>query len=129
MQNLKLRQLFLLATMLFLFFTNGMAQYKSYRLNADGDTLNAIDQKDMRQGKWVIKVEPLRGEPGYEEEGVFKNNNKESRDSWKVSLVRAITIMTESHFLRHACGCALCVLQGIFMRSRVRDFVPSFFSL
>lgn len=77
MQNLKLRQPFLLATMLFLFFTNSMAQYKTYRLNAEGDTLNAIDQKDRKQGKWVIKVEPLRGEPGYEEEGIFKNNNKE----------------------------------------------------
>ena len=31
----------------------------------------------MKQGKWVIHVEPLRGEPGYEEEGIFKNNNKE----------------------------------------------------
>jgi hypothetical protein len=77
MQVLKIRQLFLLTIMLFLFFTNGMAQYKSYKLNAEGDTLNAIDKKDMKQGKWVIRVEPMRGEPGYEEEGIFKNNNKE----------------------------------------------------
>jgi hypothetical protein len=77
MQILKIRQLFLLATMLFLFFINGMAQYKSYKLNAEGDTLNAIDNKDRKQGKWVLRVEPLRGEPGYEEEGIFKNNNKE----------------------------------------------------
>ena len=77
MQILKIRQLFLLATMLVLFYTNGMAQYKTYKLNAEGDTLNAIDKKDMKQGKWVLHVEPLRGEPGYEEEGLFKNNNKE----------------------------------------------------
>jgi hypothetical protein len=77
MQILKIRQLFLMATMLLLFFTNGMAQYKTYKLNAEGDTLNAIDNKDMKQGKWVLHVEPLRGEPGYEEEGIFKNNNKE----------------------------------------------------
>jgi antitoxin component YwqK of YwqJK toxin-antitoxin module len=77
MQILKIRQLFLLTTMLFCFFTNGMAQYKSYKLNADGDTLNAIDKKDMKQGKWVVHVESLRGEPGYEEEGIYKNNNKE----------------------------------------------------
>jgi len=77
MQILKIRQLFLLTTMLFLFFTDGMAQYKSYKLNAEGDTLNAIDKKDMKQGKWVLHVDPIRGEPGYEEEGIYKNNNKE----------------------------------------------------
>ena len=77
MQILKIRQLLVLTIMQFLFFTNGMAQYKSYKLNAEGDTLNAIDNKDRKQGKWVLHVEPLRGEPGYEEEGIFKNNNKE----------------------------------------------------
>jgi hypothetical protein len=77
MQILKVRQLLLFTIMQFLFFTNGMAQYKTYKLNAAGDTLNAIDKKDMKQGKWVLRVEPLRGEPGYEEEGIFKNNNKE----------------------------------------------------
>jgi len=77
MQVLKIRQLLVLTILQFLFFMNGTAQYKSYQLNAEGDTLNAIDKNDMKQGKWVIKVEPLRGEPGYEEEGVFKNNNKE----------------------------------------------------
>ena len=77
MQILKIRYLFLLATILLLFYTSGMAQYKTYKLNAEGDTLNAIDKKDMKQGKWVLHVEPLRGEPGYEEEGLFKNNNKE----------------------------------------------------
>ena len=77
MQILKIRQLLVLTIMQFLFFTSGMAQYKSFKLNAEGDTLNAIDNKDMKQGKWVLHVEPLRGEPGYEEEGIFKNNNKE----------------------------------------------------
>jgi len=77
MQVLKIRQLFLLTSMLFLFFTNGMAQYKSYKLNEDGDTLNIVDNKGMKQGKWVNHIEPLRGEPGYEEEGIYKNNNKE----------------------------------------------------
>ncbi len=77
MQILKIRELFLLATMLFLFFINGMAQYKTYKLTPEGDTLNAIDKKDMKQGKWVIHIDPIRGEPGYEEEGIFKQNNKE----------------------------------------------------
>ena len=77
MQILKIRQLLLLTIIQFLFFMNGVAQYKSYKLNAERDTINAVDMNDMKQGKWVIHVEPLRGEPGYETEGIFKDNNKE----------------------------------------------------
>lgn len=77
MRILKIQQLLVLTIIQFLFFMNGMAQYKTYQLNAEGDTLNAIDKNDKKQGKWVIHVEPLRGEPGYEEEGIFKDNNKE----------------------------------------------------
>lgn len=61
----------------FLFFMNGMAQYKTFKLTANGDTLNAIDNNDKKQGKWVNHVEPLRGEPGYEEEGIYIDDNKE----------------------------------------------------
>lgn len=77
MQNLKIQQLLLVTSFQFLFFMSGVAQYKSFSLNAEGDTLNAIDQLDKKQGKWVQRVEPLRGEPGYEEEGVYKDGNKE----------------------------------------------------
>ncbi len=77
MRILKIRQLLVLTIIQFLFLMNGTAQYKTYQLSTEGDTLNAIDKKDMKQGKWVLHVEPLRGEPGYEEEGMFKNNNKE----------------------------------------------------
>lgn len=52
------------------------AQYKSYTLSPKGDTLNIIDKKGLKQGKWVITVAELRGEPGYEEEGVFKDDKK-----------------------------------------------------
>ena len=45
------------------------AQYKSYKISVKGDTLNAIDLNGLKQGKWVVHVDPLRGEPGYEEEG------------------------------------------------------------
>ncbi len=68
MQILKIRQLSVLTIILFLFFTNGHAQYKSYELTAEKDTINAIDNNNMKQGKWVIHVEALRGEPGYESE-------------------------------------------------------------
>ena len=77
MRILKIRQLLLLTIIQFLFLMNGEAQYKSYTLNAEGDTINAIDNNGMKTGKWVIHVEPLRGEPGYEEEGIFKKDKKE----------------------------------------------------
>jgi hypothetical protein len=55
------------------------AQYKSYKISPKGDTLNAIDNNGLKQGKWVVHVDPLRGEPGYEEEGVFVNDKKEGQ--------------------------------------------------
>ncbi len=60
-----------------LFSLNGIAQYKTFQLNADGDTLNAIDTKGLKQGKWVNHIEEIRGEPGYEEEGIYVNDKKE----------------------------------------------------
>ncbi|MEO6546891.1 MAG: hypothetical protein ABIN94_02790 [Ferruginibacter sp.] len=53
------------------------AQYKSFSLSPKGDTLNAIDKKGLKKGKWVITVGELRGEPGYEEEGFYKNDKKD----------------------------------------------------
>ncbi len=54
------------------------AQYKSFKLSANGDTINRIDKKNsFKQGKWVLRTEELRGEPGFEEEGVYKNDMKE----------------------------------------------------
>ena len=55
---------------------NATAQNKSFILSAKGDTINVVDQKNLKQGKWVISVAELRGEPGYEEEGYFKNDKK-----------------------------------------------------
>ncbi len=54
----------------------GFAQYTSYKLNAKGDTINIVDKKGIKQGRWVTHVDELRGEPGYEEEGMFKNGEK-----------------------------------------------------
>lgn len=56
---------------------NGLAQCKEYIIGVKGDTLNCADNQGKKQGRWVIKVESLRGEPGFEEEGFFVNNLKE----------------------------------------------------
>jgi hypothetical protein len=76
-QFLKIRQLSLIAGLLFLFVMNGSAQYKDYSLSPQGDTLNIVDKKGLKQGKWVISVAELRGEPGYEEEGFYKDDKKD----------------------------------------------------
>lgn len=68
---------------LFIFFSAGLtAQYKSFRLSSSGkDTLNRIDMKGLKQGKWIVHMPALRGEPGYEEEGLFVNDRKEG--TWR----------------------------------------------
>ncbi|MDE3125135.1 MAG: hypothetical protein KGK14_06445 [Bacteroidota bacterium] len=62
-----------------LFHADVLAQCKTFKISDRGDTLNCIDINDKKQGKWLIHVDELRGEPGYEEEGEFKDNLKEGR--------------------------------------------------
>lgn len=57
------------------------AQYKSFKISPKGDTLNRVDMQGWRQGPWVIHVDPLRGEAGYEEEGYYLNDRKEG--AWR----------------------------------------------
>jgi hypothetical protein len=60
----------------------GYSQWKSYVVGVKGDTLNCVDQQDRKQGRWVNHYDEVRGEPGYEEEGVYKNNRKEG--AWRL---------------------------------------------
>jgi hypothetical protein len=53
------------------------AQWKKFIIGVKGDTLNRVDQKDMKQGPWVIHVDELRGEPGYDEQGYYVDNEKD----------------------------------------------------
>ena len=73
---LKVQKLVLIFIAIQFGYTAG-AQYKTYTLSVNGDTLNAIDNKGLKQGKWVLHVDELRGEPGYEEEGIFVNGKRE----------------------------------------------------
>ena len=75
--RLKIQKLTFIILLLQFFFDKAVAQYKTFELTANRDTINAIDKKDLKQGKWVIKVGEVRGEPGYEEEGIFKDGKKE----------------------------------------------------
>ncbi len=84
-----------LLVIFFLIQINSNAQYKSYTLSAKGDTLNAIDKKGMKQGKWVVHVDPLRSEPGYEEEGIFVNDKKEG--TWRKYTLQGDIIAVENY--------------------------------
>lgn len=53
------------------------AQCKTFRISVKGDTLDCVDKQGLKQGKWVIHVDEIRGNPGYEEEGIFVNDKKE----------------------------------------------------
>jgi len=55
------------------------AQWKNYIIGVKGDTLNRVDAKGLKQGPWFIHVDELRGNPGYEEEGFFVNDQREGR--------------------------------------------------
>ncbi len=74
--KLKVRQLNLIILVLLLFVMKGTAQYKDYTLSPKGDTLNIIDKKGLKQGKWVNTVGEIRGEPGFDEEGYYKDDKK-----------------------------------------------------
>jgi antitoxin component YwqK of YwqJK toxin-antitoxin module len=60
----------------------GYSQWKSYIISPKGDTLNCVDNKDHRQGRWVNHFDEVRGEPGYEEEGVYLDSRKEG--AWRL---------------------------------------------
>lgn len=63
---------------LFLFISiHSYGQWKNYIIGVRGDTLNRVDMKGLKQGPWVIHVEALRGEPGYDEQGYFADDKKD----------------------------------------------------
>ncbi len=85
---------FILILLLFVSF-NVNAQCKEYITGVNGDKLNCVDMNNKKQGRWVIKVDNLRGERGYEEEGVYKNNLKEG--DWRRYSLQGDLIAYESY--------------------------------
>jgi hypothetical protein len=67
---------FILVAFLFI-SSNSFGQWKDYIISVRGDTLNRVDMKGLKQGPWVIHVEALRGEPGYDEQGYFTDDKKD----------------------------------------------------
>ena len=73
------------------------AQWKSFTFSPKHDTLNRVDLKGWKQGPWVIHVDPLRGEDGYDEQGIFIDDLKEGR--WKRFAPEGDLIAVENYHL------------------------------
>jgi hypothetical protein len=76
------RGLFFLLLAMSLSVSHAYSQWKSFIISPKGDTLNCVDNNGKKQGPWVFHVDEVRGEPGYEEEGIYKNDRKEGL--WRV---------------------------------------------
>src|ERR1700743_267887 len=93
----------------------GYSQLKGYTIGPRGDTLNAVDQQGLKQGKWVNRVEELRGEPGFEEQGTFKNGKKEGR--WKFFSLQGDLIVVEGYKWGYKSGvCQYFGINGTLLR-------------
>ena len=77
MRAFNIQPLLMLIILQLLFLMHGNAQYKSYKLTSEGDTINAITKAGLKHGKWVNHIDEIRSEPGYEEEGLYKKDQKE----------------------------------------------------
>jgi hypothetical protein len=53
------------------------SQCKTYSLDAKHDTINCTDLKNLKQGHWVTRVVNNHGEPGYQDDGFYKEDKKE----------------------------------------------------
>lgn len=94
------RRLFNLTTALWMLAalvcgSNSQAQCVTYSLSPKGDTLNCVDKKNQKQGVWVVHVEELRGEPGYEEEGHYLNDQKEGQ--WRMFTLQGDLTAVENY--------------------------------
>ncbi len=76
-KEIKVKQLLWIAGMLFMLSNAKAQQYKSFKISVKGDTINRVLNDGTKEGKWVISMPELRGEPGYDEEGIYRKGVKE----------------------------------------------------
>ena len=67
--------------LLLLTAATSFGQCKTFIIGVKGDTLNCTDNAGLKQGKWAINTPDLRGEKGFEEEGIFADNKREG--TWR----------------------------------------------
>ncbi len=124
MLNLGIMRYLLLPLLILFFFSySSIGQCKTYRISSGGDTLDCIDLSGLKQGKWVIKVPPLRGEPGYEEEGEFHNGLREG--TWRrFNLMGDPVALENYHWGKKQGICRYYTLSGLEHEESWRAFSP-----
>ncbi|HTR28046.1 MAG TPA: hypothetical protein VMH27_02180 [Puia sp.] len=85
------------------------SQLKDYTIGPHGDTLNGVDQQNRKQGKWVNHYDEIRGEPGFEEQGIYKDDKKEG--VWKLFSLQGDLIGIEQYKWGNKAG--ICQYFGI----------------
>jgi hypothetical protein len=68
-----------IVAILLLLSLNTSAQWKDFIISVRGDTLNRVDMNGKKQGPWVIHVDELRGESGYDEQGYFFDDKRDGK--------------------------------------------------
>lgn len=71
------------------------SQCKTYMIGVHKDTLNCTDYAGLKQGKWVVQMPELRGEPGYDQEGVFENGKKAG--TWRTYSLQGDLLSIENY--------------------------------
>ena len=87
--------LYLIIFILIFSYLKASSQCAEYMIGSNGDTLNCKDKKGLKQGKWVNRIEEIRGEPGYEEEGSYQNNEKTGY--WRIFTLQGDLIGIENY--------------------------------
>ena len=94
---------------------SSQAQLKDYKIGPKGDTLNAVDQLGRRQGKWANHYDEVRGEPGFEEEGMYKDGRKEG--VWRIySLMGDLTGIEQYKWGNKNGACQYYGINGTVLR-------------
>jgi len=92
-------------------------------IGVKGDTLNRVDQNNLKQGRWVTHVESLRGEPGYEEEGIYKDGKKEG--VWRTYNLMGDLLSTENYKWGYKNGsCSYYNLYGLLREESWKAIDP-----
>ena len=74
---------------------NSFAQCKTFIMSVHGDTLNCTDNAGMKQGKWIVQTPDLRGEKGFEEEGIFADGKREG--TWRMYSLQGDLMAVENY--------------------------------
>ena len=106
------------------FTQHSFSQCKTYRLDAKHDTINCTNFNNLKQGKWVTRIENNYGEPGYQEEGYYKDGKKEG--AWtRFSLVGDV-IAQENYKWGYKDGiCRYYNLMGLIREESWRAINPA----